>query len=257
LAQLSGAQQLGQNIEPAIYFKVPNRLSLPNAFAGNSPQSVYAQYNPAVPDEQIKVTDFRYDGGFEVNLTVSNFTKVAAGDAIAARDADPPNLPDRTCVSPNECISYRKIGIVTLAENGVDNGNTDKVDYPVTGKLNIPPGSDNNSVNSDLDCDWDKNFDTFENACETLFEYFTGAGLENSNPITVVSGDQLNPARKRIGEYWLALGIKVVVPGNMVYGSYTSTFTFDLIPMPFPDEKCANGIDDDQDGYIDESGCTP
>ena len=252
LAQSGSSQEISQNIEPAIYFKVPKSLTLPAIFAGDTAESVYAQYNPAVPDEQIKVTDFRYNGGFEVDLTVSNFTKVAAGDV------DRFNPPDRTCSIPNQCIPYRDIWLVTLADNGVDRGNTDSVDYPVTGKLNIPPGSDNNSVNSELNCDWDSTVvPPFSFKDECVFRKFTGVGLENSDPVTIMYGNQLDPSTKRVGEYWLALGLKVVVPAHMVYGSYTSTFTFDLIPMPFPNEQCANGIDDDQDGYVDEAGCTP
>jgi hypothetical protein len=251
-AQLAQTQDVSQNVAPALYLKVPKTLTLPSAFAGETGTTVFKQSNPSFPDDQIRVTDYRFDGGFDVFLTVSNFVNTD----------NPACLVDPI---PADCkISYNRIGIVTLADNGIDNGNPgESIDFnvdPTKGMLNKPPGSDN--VYSDLDCDWNNVPPVrFEDACDKpwdpKFKFFVTGGVEVSDPKQIIYGGELDPATKRIGQYWLALGLKVAAPGGVRYGKYKSNFTFDLSPQPFPNEKCGNLIDDDYDSYVDEAGCTP
>lgn len=211
-------QQVSLSIGADYNWTNPNELNLPRTFLNkNTDTFIYKPFNPSNINEYIRVNDLRNNGGFTVTLAISDFKEIV----------ECPPLVSGPCFGTNT-IPYTNVGIVTLANADQPSS----VDTPgVTNYPNNPPGTDNDTVYSILDCDWNQSSD-FQTTCESLFNNFTGSGLVSDSQ-TIMDGTSPTGAG-RVGQYWLALGIRLRLPQGTVPGNYQSTFTFTLTPEAFP-----------------------
>lgn len=196
----------------------PNELILPRTFLNETGDTfIYQPYNPSNIDNYIRVNDLRNNGGFTVTLAISDFKDVI----------ECPPFVTGPCFGTNT-IPYTNVGIVTLSNADQPSS----VDTPgVSNYPNNPPGTDNDTVYSILDCDWNSNSD-FQTTCEPIFQNFTGSGLVSDSQ-TIMDGSTPTGAG-RVGQYWLALGIRLRIPQGTTPANYQSTFTFTLTPEAFP-----------------------
>lgn len=196
-------QDVTLSISPYYNWETPLELTIPQTFINKTADTlVYQPYDPSNINEYIKVYDLRDSGGFTVTLAITNFT-----DGV-------------------HTIPYTGVGIVTLANASQPNS----VDTPgPTSYPNKPDGTDNGTVFSTLDCDWDRISD-FRTSCENTFHNFTGTGIASDSQ-TIIDG-AAPTGTGRVGQYWLALGIRLLIPQGTVPGNYQSTFTFSLTPDP-------------------------
>jgi hypothetical protein len=211
-------QDVSLSISPDYNWANPSELTLPRTFMNkNADTYIYQPYNPANINEYIRVNDLRNNGGFTVTLAISDFKETV----------DCPPLVIGPCFGVNT-IPYTNVGIVTLANVSQPSS----VDTPgPTNAQNHPAGTDGDTVYSTLDCDWNSNTD-FQTTCDSVFQNFTGIGLVSDSQ-TIMDGT--SPTNiGRVGQYWLALGIRLRIPQGTTPGNYQSTFTFSLTPEAFP-----------------------
>jgi hypothetical protein len=195
---------------PTPWLYVPETLSLPQTSSSPTASiTVYQPFSPAIDANRIKVIDYTNSGtGFEVQLQMSDFQ--------AAQNAQ-------------NKIPFRNLSIVTLAE-------AHSPQMLDTAPFNIPPGDDSGSVKVPVPlqhCDWDLNPATFASSCDALFLPVTGNG-SGSTPITLIDAPLTTPGvTGRMAQYWMSLGLKLLIPRATPGGTYSSTFTFTLI-YPYP-----------------------
>ncbi|MCC7197744.1 hypothetical protein IT413_06165 [Candidatus Peregrinibacteria bacterium] len=217
---LSAAQEnqdVSLNINSYYNWETPDTLSLPRTFVNDGADTwIYKAYDPANINEYIKIYDLRNNGGFSVTLAISDFKEVV--DCPLSTDPPP-------CFGTHT-IPYTDVGIVTLANAAQPSS----VDTPgVTSFPNSPAGTDSETVYSTLDCDWNTSTD-FQTFCESQFQNFTGT-LATSDSQTIIDGTSPT-GTGRVGQYWLALGMRLRIPQGTVPANYESTFTFSLTPEP-------------------------
>jgi hypothetical protein len=183
------------------YLTIPATIALPSTFISpTSAVTIYQSFDPNNPDNQIKIYDYTNDSGFVVQLQVTNFT----------------NLANRA-----NFIPLTNLSLVTLART---NGQT-----VATAPFNNPPADDNHDVHSNYGCNWDFTTGNFQNSCAMNFYTLTDSGSGNSVPIELIDAALVPPRTGRIGEYWVSLGLKLVIPPAIPSGNYQSTFTFTLL----------------------------
>jgi hypothetical protein len=180
---------------PNVFFiEAPNNLTLPQSFSHENQENiVYKAFSPDDINNKIKIVDLRNSGGFQIDMTVSNFE---AG---------------------TNSISYANLGMVTLS--GV--GNTESVAYE---SGNNPAGTDSGTVSSPLFCAFPSQSSILENCAS--FTTPTGIGNE-SNPILLVDAPTVTG---RTGTYYIGLGLKLTIPRSIPPGNYKSVFTLTILP---------------------------
>jgi len=198
-ATLQTTSHLQLRIIAGIDILTPDSLTFPSTFIQEEETYTTAAFIPDVEENTIVVNDYRFNGEFNVTLQVENFKK---------RDSS---------------IPYSNIAIVTLA-------NASQPDTVDTKGFNIPPGTDSQTVQSPLDCDWDF-VSPLKEYCEnepTGFSYFTGIN-DISDPQLIIDGRNPSNGIGRKGSYATSLGILLKIPPAIEPGSYNSIFTFTLI----------------------------
>jgi hypothetical protein len=128
-------------------------------------------------------------------------------------------------------IPFTNIGLVTLAE-------AQSSQTVNTASFNIPAGDDSGSVLSPTkNCIWDPNWDINPasfglSSCNDFYNVEFDTDGHSMKPITIMDAP-LTRATGRMGQYWLSLGLKLLIPRATPSGTYSSTFTFTLIyPNP-------------------------